>query len=98
LIEFGSSPYLFLWKNNTGTARAFDSNRVISFGLPGSPDIIGITNDGRFIGIECKTGKAVQSPQQKKFQAAIEKFNGIYILVRSVDETRESLKCHLRIF
>jgi len=38
---------------------------------------------GRFIAIEIKTGKAVQSKHQKAFQAMVEKNNGLYFVVRS---------------
>ena len=61
-----------------------DGARVISFGLPGSPDLIGILINGRFLAIEVKTGNARQSNVQKNFQKMIEKFGGTYILARSV--------------
>ena len=96
LIEFGSSPNLFIWKNHTGVARSLDSQRIIKYGLQGSADIIGLISDGRFIAIECKTGSAKQSPKQVKFQLAVERFGGVYILAKSVDDFREKLKCHLK--
>ena len=57
----------------------------LTFGLPGSADISGILKDGRRLEIECKTGNAKQSKQQKKFQEMIEKFGGVYILTHSSD-------------
>lgn len=50
--------------------------RPISFGLPGSADILGVAR-GRFFGIEMKAGTK-QSEQQKKFQAAVERAGGVY--------------------
>ena len=52
------------------------------YGLVGSPDIIGILNNGKFVGIECKTGNAKQSEQQKNFEKMCTKFNAIYFVAR----------------
>lgn len=87
LIAVGSMSNVRLWKNATGAARAFDNpDRVMSFGLKGSSDLLGIIMGGRFLAIECKTGSAVQSKEQKNFEAMISRFGGIYILARSVKE------------
>lgn len=92
LIKIGGMPEIRIWKNATGVARAFDNpDRVISFGLPGSPDIIGIMKGGRWLGIEVKTSNAKQSKEQKKFQAMIEKFGGLYILARCVESTLQKI-------
>jgi len=55
--------------------------RLIKYGKVGSADITGILPDGRRIEIEIKTGKAVQSKDQKIFQKIIEERNGVYLLV-----------------
>jgi hypothetical protein len=85
-------PELFLWVNNTGTAR--DRNnpaRIIHFGLVGSSDLIGVFR-GTPVAIELKRpGGGVQGEQQKKFQARWEACGGLYILARSVAEVREGL-------
>lgn len=95
LIELGSRPDLGrYWKNNTGVAQADD--RFIRYGLPGSPDIIGLTHKGLWVGIECKTGSGRQSQIQKNFQAMIEQNNGVYILARDINEVLhkiEALNC-----
>ena len=81
LIKYGADTRYRLWSNNTGTV--FTRGRKISFGLTGSSDIIGLRRcDGKFLAIEIKTGKAVQSKKQKDFQKMIEAFGGIYILAR----------------
>ena len=67
----------FVWRNNTGAYKGLHGNYV-KFGLPGSPDIIGIKpvkisvdmvgkTIGQFIGIEVKTGRLGLSKQQKLF-------------------------------
>jgi len=91
LIACGSRSDCRIWPNNTGKARAFDHDGVISFGLVGSSDILGITSDGRFLAIEVKTGNAVQSQVQRKFMIMINEFFGRYFLVHSVAEAQEYL-------
>ena len=61
--------------------------RPISFGLPGSGDILGVT-PGFGFAFEAKTEdrRSQQSDQQKKFQAAFERAGGRYGLFRSPDE------------
>lgn len=80
LLRYGATPYLRIWKNNTGAVKA--GTRFVKFGLKGSGDILGITCGGKFIAIEVKTGTGRQSPEQKAFQSMVEKFGGIYILAR----------------
>ena len=55
-------------------------------GIKGVPDIIGILQDGRFIGVECKTKTGKQSPDQIDFQAICDSRNACYYIVTSVEE------------
>lgn len=85
-------------RNNTGKFRSLnDPNRIVSVGMVGSADIIGvrplvITADmvgqtiGHAIAVEVKTDKGKQSDAQKKWQTAWEKHGGVYILARSPDD------------
>lgn len=57
----------------------------------GWPDITGLTHDGRFIGVECKSSTGRQSPAQKQMEEAIRRRNGIYILARSIDDVEKAL-------
>jgi hypothetical protein len=52
----------------------------------------GILDDGRRIEIEVKTQSGRQSEQQKRFQEMIEKFNGVYILARSVEDAERGIE------
>jgi len=63
-----------------------DTCRVISFGLKGSSDIIGIIKPGKFLAIEVKTGAAVQSKQQLAFAKMVTIMGGVYILAKSIDD------------
>lgn len=77
-----TSNYCRVWPNNTGVGRDMSGERIIRFGLKGSSDIIGIYK-GLFLGIEVKTGNAVQSKDQKNFQSMLESMGGIYILCKN---------------
>ena len=67
-----------------------DGMRVIKIGNPGAPDILGIVNGslmaGCLLAIECKTGEAVQSKEQKSWQKMIESYGGIYIVARELED------------
>jgi hypothetical protein len=54
--------------------------------LLGISDIIGITKDGFFLGIEIKTGKDKLKPEQKVFIEEITKRKGIILVVKSFDD------------
>jgi len=71
---------LVYWRNNTGAGHV--NGRWLTWGLKGSPDVL-VCWGGRFIGIECKSAKGKQSPEQKRFQEKFEAVGGIYILARS---------------
>lgn len=77
---------VFAWRNNSGGYKPENSNRYIRYGFKGSPDIIGMTKKGVFLGIEAKFGSNSQSPSQRAFQAQAEKNNGLYLVVRSLDD------------
>lgn len=54
---------------------------VISYGVIGFPDLVGIYM-GIFIGIEIKVGKDRQSEDQKAMEATIKKAGGVYLIVK----------------
>ena len=91
LREFGARPDMRIWRNNTGTGYSLDGGRIITFGLKGSADILGILTGGRFLGIEVKTSKGRQSKEQVSFQRMIEGFGGLYILARSTQDVALAL-------
>jgi hypothetical protein len=82
--KYGAIPYWRIWKNNTGVA--FQGKRRISFGLVGSADILGITNTGKFVALEVKTGQAVLSKQQVNFGLMIREMCGIYTVIRKLED------------
>ncbi len=89
LMIFGGRKNLTLWKNATGAVKI--GARFLRFGMKGSPDILGIADGGRFVGIEVKTGAAKQSPEQKLFQAMVFRRGGLYVLAHCVDDVENAL-------
>ena len=89
LRAFGTLPGLRLWRANVGVARI--GTRVVRFGIPGQADLTGILPDGLRLEIEIKSPTGRQTPEQVAFQNMIEKFHGIYILARSIDDVRQPL-------
>ena len=85
LISIGSRQDVRVWRNNTGAVKTQDG-RIVTFGLKGSADIIGLLRGGRFLAIEVKSEIGRQSEQQKNFQKMIESFGGLYILARCVED------------
>lgn len=63
-----------------------------SYGLVGSADIMGIVKEGWFVAIECKTGSAEQSKEQKNFQHMVHRFGGHYQVVRTPEQALEFVR------
>jgi Holliday junction resolvase len=82
-------PACLAWRNNTGGAVI--RGRHVSFGSPGSPDIL-CCYRGAFLGIECKSAVGRQSPIQKRWQQKFEAAGGRYILARSVQDVKSYLE------
>ena len=74
------------WRNNTGVLPD-RQGRPIKFGLcVGSSDIIGITPDGKFLAIECKTAMGQPTQAQLNFIAAVCRAGGRAGIARSGQE------------
>jgi penicillin-binding protein-related factor A (putative recombinase) len=58
----------------------------------GIADIIGLTPDGTFLAIECKSAKGTLSEDQIKFLQDITDNNGIAFVARSVDDVKKKLE------
>ncbi|MEW6252368.1 MAG: VRR-NUC domain-containing protein [Planctomycetota bacterium] len=89
LRAFGTLPALRLWRANVGVARL--GRRVVRFGIPGQGDLTGILPDGRRLEIEVKAAAGRQTSAQRSFQEMIERFHGVYILAKSVEDVRQRL-------
>lgn len=89
LRALGQRSDMRVWRNNSGVA--FSKNRAVRFGVPGQGDISGIRAGGQRIEIEVKSSIGRQSPQQRAFQAMIERFGGLYIVARRVEDVINAL-------
>ena len=70
----------------------FKSLRRLKYGINGEADIQGIIKkQGRYLCIEVKTGSGDLSDSQIKFKNMFEKFGGLYILARSVEDVEVAL-------
>lgn len=74
------------WRNNTGVLKDA-RGRPIKFGLcVGSSDIIGMTPDGQFLAVECKTATGRVSPAQRNFIEQVRRQGGRAGVARSGQE------------
>ena len=83
LVRISRIPGGMFWKNNTGALQN-ETGRLVTYGLPGSPDILGLLC-GRAIGIEAKYGSDTLRRKQALFRENYERCGGTYILARDVD-------------
>lgn len=101
LSAWGAHPALRIWRQNTGVgwfkdgqpARNTDPGAYpVKFGVPGQGDISGVIGpDGRRLEIECKTERGSQSEEQRSFQMMVERFGGLYILARRLEDVDAAL-------
>ena len=80
----------FFWRQNTAPAVQKDASgwrfrSMPAYSKKGVPDIIWIRN-GKFIGLEVKRPKGIQSDVQKEFESACKEAGGEYYVVTSVDD------------
>ena len=90
LRAFGSKRWMRLWRANVLAARMGD--RFVRAGVPGQADLTGILPDGRRLEIEAKSDRGRQTEDQRNFQRMIERFGGVYVLARSVEDVERALK------
>lgn len=85
LLAWGSHPRLRLARINTGKAYPPGSDRLVTFGVPGTADVMGIlAPTGRLVCIELKSAKGRQREDQKRFERIVTQYGGAYCLARSL--------------
>ncbi len=95
LLTFGTRHDMRLWRANVGVARI--GRRVVRFGVPGQADLTGILPGGKRLEIEVKTNVGQQTPEQRNYQRIIERFGGVYVLARSVDDVWRAIGRYLNV-
>ncbi len=83
-------PGFLAWRANSALA-VTAARQVIRANVPGCADIIGCYR-GRFVAIEVKTETGRQSQQQRRFQAAVERAGGLYVVARSPSDALAALQ------
>lgn len=75
-----------VWKNPVGLGKTIRGD-VVKFGVRGSADLLGILGPyGKFLAIELKTGKAVQTKEQLVYEKVITDRGGCYFVIRNEDD------------
>ncbi|MFP4145893.1 MAG: VRR-NUC domain-containing protein [Phycisphaeraceae bacterium] len=98
LRTFATRRDVRLWRQNTGAAPYRDAKgqkRLVRFGVPGQADLSGILPGGVRLEIEVKGPKGRQSHEQQAFQRMIERFGGVYVLARSVQDVQDAIGGYL---
>ena len=86
-------PRGIFWRQNAGRVRS-DRGAWVSLGPPGISDIVGVL-DGRAVFVEVKTNTGKQRDAQRKWQAAVERAEAIYIIARSPEEALDAIAAHV---
>ena len=87
IIAYLKVKQIYHWRNNTGR------RGTVSYGFPGSADILGLLPSGRFLAIEVKTKTGLQNDKQMEFESNINVNNGLYILARSLEDVEIYFRC-----
>lgn len=85
----------FAFVTHTGLFRPRVGRGMISMGIPGLPDICGMTKDGRFLAIEIKEIGETPSPIQHEFLDYIYRSGGVSGWADSVEKAELILKTQL---
>ena len=91
LMELGGRDDLMLWRNNTGKLPSRDGRRWVSFGSPGSADILCVVRHGQIglgvlVGIECKTLRGRVTVVQQAWGRRLTELGGVYVVARKVED------------
>lgn len=100
ILKFLFDQGVFAYRNSVGGGAASYTkqngeitNRFIQFGKSGSPDIIAITPpDGRFLGIEVKTGRDRLRPAQEGFITNARRMGAEVLIVKDFNHFLEQWK------
>lgn len=91
LLHFGARPDLRIWRSHVAKARVI-GGAWLQFNVPGMADISGLRlPHGQFIQIEAKSATGKQREEQRTWQRMVERFGGLYILARSVEDVAAAL-------
>ena len=91
---------LFCWKNQSvgvyNVQRGVFMRSRNIYHIKGVSDILGLMPDGRMLAIEVKSKTGRISPEQMKFITLVNKNGGVAFVSRSIQQTWDQLKTHLK--
>jgi len=98
LLALGNRPDCRVWRQRAALlwTRPDPSGVPLRAVPDGCADISGLLSDGRRLELECKTSRGRQSAGQKRWQAMVERFGGVYAVVRSAGEAERVVEDALR--
>ena len=89
ILEFLLKQGVFAWRENTAPIPLSDGKGYRSGGISGKPDIMGVINGGRLIGIEIKIGKDKLRPAQIAFHAQVKQLGAIILVTGSLEDFKK---------
>lgn len=95
-LDFLKFNGVFCWRQNTGAFRT-ERGQYFKSGLPGTPDILGVLPDGRFLGVECKREKGgrVSPAQQYVIKELLDSHAAVFV-VHSAQELEQKLRLFMK--
>jgi hypothetical protein len=83
---------VFEWRNNTGVALNRHTGQRVRFGIPGGSDLLCVVPPfGRFLGVETKAKRGRQSENQQRFEKAVTRAGGVYVVAKTIEDVRRGL-------
>jgi hypothetical protein len=80
----------FVVRINGGAFKTERGGWVRCTDLPGAPDVLGCTRDGRALAVECKSKRGRLSGFQTAFRDAWIKRGGVFVLARGIEDLKEA--------
>ena len=100
LLDHWQDCRLVLWRQNTGAAMMTGrggKRHPICFGVPGAPDIAGVTRNGRLVGLEVKQPNKEPSDAQFAYGMLMQSMGAHYDVVRSITDAVAAIENILSI-
>jgi hypothetical protein len=83
----------YVWRNNSGVTKSAytdkfgrKSTRMWRSGMKGASDIIGVSNTGQFLAVECKIKPNKATESQQAFLLEVARRGGISIIAYDIDD------------
>lgn len=85
---------VFVWRANAGRAHT-GAGRMVSFGIRGQSDILGVLRGGRALCVEVKADRGALTLDQIKFRDRVTALGALYVVARSLDDALAPVRAYL---